>query len=63
MSERPAENSTGVGGFPHFGSQLGFAALLAAFSRIWRTDLPVLAICLLIIGASLVAKPLLTKTT
>ena len=42
---------------------LGVAALLAAFSRIWRTDLPVLAICLLIIGASLVAKPLLTKTT
>jgi len=44
-------------------SVLGFAALLAALSRIWRTDLPVLAICLLIIGASLVAKPLLTKTT
>jgi hypothetical protein len=42
---------------------LGLAALLAAFSRIWRTDLPVLAICLLIIGASLVAKPFLTKTT
>jgi hypothetical protein len=42
---------------------LGFAALLAAFSRMWRTDLPVLAICLLVIGASLVAKPLLTRTT
>ncbi len=42
---------------------LWLAALLAAFSRIWRTDLPVLAICLLLIGASLVAKPLLTKTT
>jgi hypothetical protein len=41
---------------------LGLAALLAAFSRIWRTDLPVLAICLFVIGASLVAKPLLTKT-
>jgi hypothetical protein len=40
-----------------FSLVLGFAALLAAFSRIWRTDLPVLAICLLIIGASLVAKP------
>ena len=49
-----------VSGFPLV---LGLAALLAAFSRIWRTDLPVLAICLLIIGASLVAKPLLTKTT
>ena len=46
-----------------FSLVLGFAALLAAFSRIWRTDLPVLAICLLVIGASLVAKPLLTKTT
>jgi hypothetical protein len=46
-----------------FSFVLGCAALLAAFSRIWRTDLPVLAICLLIIGASLVAKPLLTKTT
>ena len=46
-----------------FSLVLGFAALLAAFSRIWRTDVPVLAICLLIIGASLVAKPLLTKTT
>jgi hypothetical protein len=45
-----------------FSLVLGFAALLAAFSRIWRTDLPVLVICLLIIGASLVAKPLLTKT-
>ena len=45
-----------------FSLVLGLAALLAAFSRIWRTDLPVLAICLLIIGASLVAKPLLTKT-
>src|SRR5512145_283506 len=27
-----------------FSVVLGFAALLAAFSRIWRTDLPVLAI-------------------
>jgi hypothetical protein len=46
-----------------FSLVVGLAALLAAFSRIWRTDLPVLALCLLIIGASLVAKPLLTKTT
>jgi hypothetical protein len=44
-----------------FSLVLGFAALLAAVSRIWRTDLPVLAICLLVIGASLVAKPFLTK--
>lgn len=42
---------------------LGVAALVAAFSRIWRTDLPVLAICLLLIGASLVARPLFAKTT
>jgi hypothetical protein len=37
------------------------AALFVASSRIWRTDLPVVAICLLVIGASLVAR--LTKTT
>jgi hypothetical protein len=42
---------------------LGLAALLAAISRLWRTDLPLLAICLLMIGASLVVRPLLTKTT
>lgn len=42
---------------------LGLAALVAALSRIWRTDLPVLAICLLLIGASLVARPLFAKTT
>ena len=47
-----------------FSAVLGFAALLAAFSRnIWRTDLPVLAICLFVIGASLVARPLLMKTS
>ena len=46
-----------------FSLVLGVAALVAALSRIWRTDLPVLALCLLVIGASLVAKPFLTKTT
>ena len=45
-----------------FSIVLGLAALLAALSRIWRTDLPVLAICFLVIGGSLVVKPLLTKT-
>ena len=45
-----------------FSIVLGLGALLAALSRFWRTDLPVLAICLLVIGASLVARPLLTKT-
>lgn len=41
---------------------LGAAALVAALSQFWRTDLPLLAICLLVIGGSLVAKPLLMKT-
>lgn len=34
-----------------FSLVLGLAALLAAFSRIWRTDLPVLVNRLVIIGA------------
>jgi len=42
---------------------LGLAALVAALARTWRSDLPLLAICFIVIGASLVAKPLLTKTT
>lgn len=46
-----------------FAVALGLAALLAAFSRMWRTDVPVLAICLLVIGASLVLRPFLTKTS
>lgn len=46
-----------------FSLVLGFMALIAALSRFWRTDLPLLPICLIIIGVSLVAKPLLTKTT
>jgi hypothetical protein len=41
---------------------LGFLALLGALGQLWRVDLPLLAICLVIIGASLVAKPLLTRT-
>ena len=46
-----------------FSVVLGLAALVAASSRAWRTDLPVLAICLLLIGASLVARPFFAKTT
>jgi hypothetical protein len=42
---------------------LGCMALLAALSRLWRTDLPLLAICFIIIGVSLLVKPLLTRTT
>ncbi len=45
-----------------FSVALGLAALVGAVSRMWRTDLPVLAICLLLIGASLVARPLFAKT-
>jgi hypothetical protein len=45
-----------------FSLVLGFVALLAAFGQSWRVDLPLLAICLVIIGASLVMKPLLTRT-
>jgi hypothetical protein len=45
-----------------FSLVLGFLALLAAFGQLWSVELPLLAICLLIIGASLVVKPLLTRT-
>jgi hypothetical protein len=45
-----------------FSVALGVAALIAALSQTWRSDLPLLAICLLVIGASLVIRPLLTRT-
>lgn len=45
-----------------FSLVLGFLALLAALGQLWRVDLPLLAICLIVIGASLVVKPLLTRT-
>jgi hypothetical protein len=38
---------------------LGFIAMAAALTRLWRPDLPLLAICLIIIGVSLIAKQLL----
>ena len=44
-----------------FSLVLGLLALLAAAGQLWRVDLPLLAICFLIIGASLVVKPLLTR--
>jgi hypothetical protein len=44
-----------------FSLVLGFLALLAAVGQLWRVDLPLLAICLFVIGASLVVKPLLTR--
>ena len=45
-----------------FSVALGVAALVAALSQIWRTDPPLVAIFLLVIGASLVLKPMLTRT-
>lgn len=45
-----------------FSLALGFLALFAALGQTWRVDLPLLAICLFVIGASLVMKPLLTRT-
>lgn len=46
-----------------FSLVLGCLALVAALGQLWRVDLPLLAMCLLLIGASLVVKPLLTRTT
>ncbi|HEU4382114.1 MAG TPA: hypothetical protein VFR85_01325 [Anaeromyxobacteraceae bacterium] len=46
-----------------FSLVLGLAALSAALTRLWRPDLPLLGICLVVIGASLVLKPLFTKAT
>lgn len=44
-----------------FSLLLGVLALVASLTRFWRQDLPLLAICLVVIGLSLIAKPLLTK--
>ena len=44
-----------------FSLVLGGLALVAAIGAQWRVDLPLLAVCLLIIGASLMAKPFLTR--
>jgi hypothetical protein len=49
-------------GFNRFSLVLGFFACAAALGQLWRVDWPLLAICLFIIGVSLVAKPLLTRT-
>ena len=45
-----------------FSVVLGLAALVAAASQMWRTDPPLVAIFLIVIGAGLVAKPLLGRT-
>ena len=44
-----------------FSLVLGLLALFAAVGQFSGIDLPLLAICLLVIGVSLVAKPLLTR--
>ena len=44
-----------------FSLVLGVLALLAAVGQFWSVDLPLLAICLVVIGASLVLKPLITR--
>lgn len=46
-----------------FSLVLGVVALAAALTRLWRQDVPVVAICLLVVGAGLVLKPLLTKAS
>ena len=45
-----------------FSLTLGVAAFVAAVSQMWRQDPPLVAIFLLAIGVSLVARPLVTKT-
>jgi hypothetical protein len=45
-----------------FSVVVGIAAYVAALSQMWRSDPPLVAIFLLTIGASLAAKPFLTRT-
>jgi hypothetical protein len=45
-----------------FSVAVGVAAFLAAVSQRWRTDPPLVAIFLLVIETSLVARPLFTRT-
>jgi len=45
-----------------FSVAVGVAAFVAALSQMWRSDPPLVAIFLLVIGASLVAKPFLART-
>jgi len=39
------------------------SSVRTALTRIWRPDLPLLGICLVVIGGSLVLKPFFTRTT
>lgn len=45
-----------------FSLVVGVAALVAAISQLWRTDPPLVAVFLLVIGISLVARPLFRTT-
>ena len=45
-----------------FSLVLGAAALVAAVSQTWRSDPPLIAISLIVIGASLAVRPLLSRT-
>jgi hypothetical protein len=45
-----------------FSVAVGAAAFVAAVSQLWRTDPPLVAIFLLVIGTSLVARPLFTRS-
>jgi hypothetical protein len=45
-----------------FSAAVGIAAFVAAVSQIWRSDPPLIAIFLLVIGTSLVVRPLFTRT-
>jgi hypothetical protein len=45
-----------------FSTAIGVAALAAAISQFWRTDPPLVAIFLVVIGASLALKPFLARS-
>ena len=45
-----------------FSVVIGIAAFVAALSQLWRTDPPLVAIFLLVIGIGLIARPLFTRT-
>jgi hypothetical protein len=44
-----------------FSLVLGFASLVAALTPTWLSGLPLFAICFILIGVSLIAKPLLKR--
>ena len=46
-----------------FSTALGVVALIAALGQFWRTDLPLFAIFLIVLGVSLVVQRLFTRPT